>query len=234
MIHENTFIIDFRSFVNSNFSTRLLSSQNLIDWSNFNLFQAPAEFGSSYLYGNSGNEQTVIKEDAMNKHIKIAAGILSFLAMAVGGVYAQATVTGHISAEVVEALTVGETSSMNFGRFTTGNPGGSITIPTNGTAITANGVVPADSNITPATFSVSGANNATFAVTLPQGPTTLTDIVSGNTLVVSNWTASDAQGTTDFVLAGGTGTVKVGATLQVGNSPKGTYTGSYQVTFAYN
>jgi hypothetical protein len=41
----------------------------------------------------------------------------------------------------------------------------------------------------------------------------------------------------DYILAGGTEKIMVGATLTVNgieSNPKGIYTGSYQVTFAYN
>ncbi len=173
----------------------------------------------------------------MKNSILIAAAIASFLVFTAGRVNAQVTATGHISAEVIEGITAGESSSMNFGRFSTGDLGGSIIIPASGAAISTSSVVTADSNINPATFSVSGAKDATFAVTLPQGPTTLTSISGANTMMVTDWTATSGQGTDEYVLAGGIQTVKVGATLQVGtinDNPKGIYTGSYQVTFAYN
>lgn len=173
----------------------------------------------------------------MKTLILIAVWIICSLTLTSGRANAQVTATGHISAEVVEGITAGESSSMNFGRFSTGDQGGSIIIPANGAAISTSSVVSADSNINPATFSVSGAKDATFSVTLPAGPTTLTSISGANTMMVTDWTATSGQGSDGYVLAGGIQTVKVGATLQVGtynDNPKGIYTGSYKVTFAYN
>lgn len=171
------------------------------------------------------------------KNLKlITLGIASFLAFSCLEVKAQATATGHISAEIIEAITAVESSPMNFGRFSTGDQGGTIVIPASGAAISTSTVVSADTNLNPATFSVSGAKDATFSVTLPEGPTTLTSL-SGDTMQVTDWTASSDEGSDAYVLAGGIQKVKVGATLQVGsidNNPKGIYTGSYKVTFAYN
>jgi len=148
------------------------------------------------------------------------------------GVYSQATVTGHISAEVVEAITVGESSPMNFGRISASELSGAMVIPSNGKTKTG-----ALSNINPAVFSISGSEDATFAVTLPEGPTTVTNMADGSTMKVTDWTSSSDEGSESYLLAGGVENVKVGATLQVGSTTenlRGTFTGSYKVTFAYN
>ena len=174
----------------------------------------------------------------MKNVIKIAAGVVFFLGFSFAGAFAQVTATGHITAEVIDAITAVESSPMNFGRFVAGDQGGSIVInPASGNVIATSTVIPSDNSINPASFGITGTTGATFSVTLPQGPTTLTNITGKGTLTVTNWVASTAQGTDDFVLAGGAQTVKVGATLRVGaadETPKGTYTGSYQVTFSYN
>jgi len=173
----------------------------------------------------------------MNKLKNIVIGIASFLAFLPQMAQGQATATGHIYAEVIEAVTAVETSAMSFGRFSPGDLGGSILIPASGAAVATSTVVTADSEINPATFSVTGAKNATFSVTLPEGPATLTSSDGTGVLKVTDWTATSSDGSDTYVLTGGTQTVKVGATLQVGSTnenPKGIYTGSYQVTFAYN
>jgi hypothetical protein len=174
----------------------------------------------------------------MMKNLNILKlGIASFLAFCALEAGAQATATGHISAEVIEAITAVESTPMNFGSFTVGDQSGSIILPASGSVVSTSTVVSAGSAICPATFSVSGAKDATFSVTLPGGPTTLTNLDGAGTLVVTDWTATSEQGKEDYVLAGGSQKVKVGATLNFGTideNPKGTYTGSYQVTFAYN
>ena len=166
----------------------------------------------------------------------MAALIFCSLTLTTGQANGQVTATGHISAEVIDAITAVESSPMNFGSFSTGDQGGSIIISAKGAAISTSTVVAAGSKILPATFAVSGAKDATFSVTLPEGPTTLTSI-RGDTMMVTDWNATSGQGSDTYVLAGGIQKVTVGATLKVGtidDNPKGVYTGSYQITFAYN
>jgi hypothetical protein len=143
------------------------------------------------------------------KHILfILAGIASFLAFSSFKLNGQATATGHVTAEIVEAITAVETAPMTFGRV-----------------------------FTPATFSVSGARDVTFAVILPEFPTLLNGSGGSGSLSVSGWTATPGDGADSFILSGGTLTVRVGATLQAGpvsETPKGFYSGTYQVTFSYN
>jgi hypothetical protein len=181
--------------------------------------------------------QTQFKEDIMKKVKSIAVFTLMILAFFPGRMNAQARATGNISAEVIEAITAVEYSPMSFGRFSTGDQGGEIVIPPQGPAISTSTVVTAGSDINPAIFSVSGARDATFSVTLPQGPTTLTSSTGEGVMLVTDWSASSEKGSDTFVLNEGIQKVKVGATLRVGTmdeNPKGVYTGSYQVTFAYN
>ena len=56
-------------------------------------------------------------------------------------------------------------------------------------------------------------------------------------MVVSEWQSIPADGDGAGKLIGGELTVKVGASLTVGDmnaNPKGVYAGTYAVTFAYN
>jgi hypothetical protein len=127
---------------------------------------------------------------------------------------------------------------MSFGRFTAGDQRGSIVIsPASGNSMTTSSVLPSGSEINPATFSISGADGAAFSVVLPQIPTTLTSLSGTGTLTVTDWAACSGRGSDSCQFAGGTQTVRVGATLKVGaadETPGGCYTGSYQVTFSYN
>jgi hypothetical protein len=169
--------------------------------------------------------------------ILMTAGLACLFVFSSVGARAQTTATGHIFAEVIDAITAVESSSMSFGQFSTGDQGGSITVPCNGGAITTDAIVPTGNSITPATFRVSGARDAAFTVSLPDGPTTLTSLTGNGTMTVSGWNATSAQGSDSYILAGGTQMIKVGATLKVGSpdqNPKGVYTGSYKVTFDYN
>jgi hypothetical protein len=56
-------------------------------------------------------------------------------------------------------------------------------------------------------------------------------------MVVSDWVTLPENADTGIKLDGGSQTVMLGATLNVGSideNPRGIYTGSYQITFAYN
>jgi hypothetical protein len=173
----------------------------------------------------------------MKMSILTAFGVAVIFLLAAFGANAQVSASGRISAEVIEALSAEESSSMNFGRFAPGEMGGTVIIPAKGAAISTSSVVSTNTNIAPAVFSVSGAKDATFSITLPDGPTTLTSASGSNTMLVDGWTATSEHGDDDYILAGGTQKVMVGATLKVGSAdenPKGIYTGSFQVTFAYN
>jgi hypothetical protein len=149
-------------------------------------------------------------KNAMKNAAKISAGILFFLMMSFVGVQAQATVTGHIFAEVVDGVTASVSTS-------------TLVNPSN--------------TITPATFDVSSASSATFSVTMPEGKTTLTNADGTDTMTIGDWKAFSAQSTDGIVMAGGVQKVSVGATLNsgIGNGTQtGVYTGSYKVTFDYN
>ena len=81
-----------------------------------------------------------------------------------------------------------------------------------------------------AVFLVTGAISTSYAITLPTAPTTITS--AGNTMSVDAWTGSATSLTTSVI---GESNFKVGGTLHVAASQKnGTYTGTFDVTVAYN
>jgi hypothetical protein len=84
-----------------------------------------------------------------------------------------------------------------------------------------------------AAFAVTGEAGMTYAITLPaDGAVSITDGAS-HTMVVNGFVSN--PGTTGTLSGAGTDTLKVGATLVVGNNQvPGTYTGSFGVTVAYN
>ncbi len=143
-----------------------------------------------------------------------------------GKVSAQATATGRITAEVVDVLA---TSAGSQGTF--------FTIPARYSAVSTSSESVSALNINTAVFSISGMKDATFEVALPKGPTTIAEKNGLGTIQISDWTALSDQGINNHILYGGVQRVNVGATIRLasGNeSPRGVYTGSYQVTFVYN
>jgi len=86
--------------------------------------------------------------------------------------------------------------------------------------------------MTPATFTVGGEPNATYAITLPDDVTvTLTG--AGDPMAVTDFVSSPVG--TGTLSGGGLQTLYVGATLNVGAAQvAGVYTGTFDVTVTYN
>ena len=150
---------------------------------------------------------------------------------------AQEKAFAEASATIIIPLTATEAFPLNFGRFFPGNEGGTLMISPDG-FISATATVAADASPrNPGSFYVTGETDATFSITLPREPATLTNADHSKTMIVSDWVTIPENGDPGAKLAGGAQTVKVGATLKVGpldENPKGLYSGSYQITFAYN
>ena len=147
-----------------------------------------------------------------------------------------AQVTATATAELVEALSASEEDQLNFGKFIAGESGGSITvantlagaITTSGTVATIGGGAPSS-----ASFDISGLASQTVEVTLPaNGSVNLDHSTSSDVMNVASFTVSASTVTLSST---GDATVYVGATLTVPNSgiDVGVYSGTYQVTFAY-
>lgn len=149
----------------------------------------------------------------------------------------QASVTGHIFAEVVPAFSAVETSQMNFGRFSPGPYGGQILLTPQGTVSVMGSVAKGSGLHNAASFYLTGDSYTSFSITLPKSPATLTNTTNAKTMTVSNWRSVPSPGPGAGTLKDGFQTVYVGATLEVGllsDNPVGIYTGSYTVTFDFN
>lgn len=169
--------------------------------------------------------------------LRLSLFVALYLAIFMRGVNAQVTVTGQVTAEVVEVITATETSQLNFGRFSPGHQGGEIIITPDGNISTTGTVVMSGGVHNAATFNITGEESATFSVTLPAGPVTLNHINDSKTMVVNTWVSDPSQGMWIELSDYGSQVVKVGATLEVGirnDNPVGLYSGSYSITFAYN
>jgi hypothetical protein len=128
---------------------------------------------------------------------------------------------------------IGSTQSLAFGSFVAGS-GGTVTVAANPPGRSSSGAVlllPSGS-WSAATFSVTGDAAATYAITLPgDGIVALTS--GANTMGVNAFSSSPAL--TGQLSAGGSQTLRVGATLSVGNNQaSGSYSGSFAVTVNYN
>jgi len=152
-------------------------------------------------------------------------------------VKAQASVTAQAFAEIIAALTATETAQLNFGRFSPETQGGKVILTPEGVRSAQGTVVLGGGGHNSASFYITGEYNATFSITLPSGPTVLTNTLNARTMQVSDWQSYPAPGIGVGKLNGGSMSVQVGAVLNVGtmnDNPVGIYSGTYAITFSYN
>ena len=146
------------------------------------------------------------------------------------GVSATATATGII----IKPISIKKTVDMNFGNVAVNKNAGTVVLAPAGTRSATGGVtLPATSGtFAAAEFTITGAEGYTYSITLPPAATTVTS--GSDNMTVDAFTSNpDGTGT----LTGGTQTLKVGATLNVGaNQAAGTYTSAtpFTVTVNYN
>lgn len=160
--------------------------------------------------------------------------------MPAGVVVAQVTppasVTGHITAQVITMISAVETSQLNFGRFAPGAQGGELIISPESSVAVLGSVWPGNGSRNAASFYVTGDIGVAYTITLPSEPVTITHMGSAKTMTVEDWTSSPSSEPGAGTLENGSQTVFVGATLKVGtlsDNPVGMYTGTYSVTFDF-
>jgi hypothetical protein len=124
---------------------------------------------------------------------------------------------------------------MNFGNVAVSATAGTVIMTPGGVRTLTGGVtLPTTAGtVTAASFNVTGAPNYTYTITLPSTATTISYLT--NNMTVNAFTSSPS--TTGALSAGGTQTLTVGATLNVGASQvAGNYTSAtpFTVTVNYN
>ena len=165
----------------------------------------------------------------MKKIITFSIVLLAFTAASFAQgplVSANATAT----AVIVSPLTITQTANMSFGNIIADADGGTVVLVPAGTR-TLNGLTsPAiTGTVTAASFTVAGAAGLAYTITLPTDHTISS---GGNNMLIDTFT-SNPSGT--GTLVGGTETLTVGATLNVGaNQAAGTYTNATGFTVSVN
>lgn len=176
--------------------------------------------------------------------------ITSIIAIATLSIAFSTTVSAQVSDDAVTSATIVTPISivwaqdMNFGNVAVSTAIGTVVLAPAGTRTSpADGVtLPANAGtVTAATFTVSGQGTYTYAITLPT-TLELTTASAGadQTMTVNTFTSASANGviaSAGLLSAGGTDTVSVGATLNVGASQvAGSYTNASDllVTVNYN
>lgn len=141
--------------------------------------------------------------------------------------------TGTITASLVPAVSIAKTQDMNFASTMAGATIGTVILPANAAptrSFTGGAAIGSPIGTAAARFDVNGGANATYAITLPGSST-----VNFAAFVMTLNTFTSLPVSTGTLSAGGSQTIYVGGTLNVGvNQTQGAYTGTFNVTVAYN
>jgi len=178
----------------------------------------------------------------MHTFSRILAGALLLVAPAA---FAQSTATVSnvpVSARIYVPISLNKIADLSFGDIFATSTGGDVTLnPQGGTRSTAGPALATTGTVSAAAFTVGGKRNATYAITLPaDGTVSLSG--PGTAMPVSKFTASVSNGAPAAAAtglipnsAGATQSFTVGGTLTLGaNQTDGDYTGTFNVTVAYN
>jgi hypothetical protein len=138
------------------------------------------------------------------------------------------TASANATAEILSPIALAKNSDLVFGSITPTGTAGTVSLSAAGSRTPTN-VTLASGAFNAASFTATGTGSQTFTIT-PDSSATLNGTPSG-TMTVDTFTTSAGAGT----LASGTQTFTLGGTLHVGaNQAAGSYTGSFNVTVAYN
>ena len=149
------------------------------------------------------------------------------------------TATADATASILTPILITKNADLGFG--TIGAVAGSastVVVSNTGvrTSATATLFTVASTPVTNARFTITGTPNALFAITLPATDVSLTSTSVGATAMTipaASW--SSDLGVSSTILNTGSKVLNLGATLNVGaGQTAGTYSGSFDVTVAYN
>lgn len=171
----------------------------------------------------------------MKKIVTIFASLF-IIAIAAQNVNAQevspnptASSEASASANIIKVISIDNTGDLLFGNIIASSAGGTLTIPADGDPYYDGIAAPTGNEGTrqAATFTVEGENMATYSLTLP---TSVTLSSGAETMTLTEFSDNAKK-----VLEGGEEVFNVGATLTVNpNQQAGEYTGTFEVTVAYN
>lgn len=169
------------------------------------------------------------------KSITKNIGIIAVLTLSALTANAQASASATASATIVGPIAITKITDMNFGNIAV-TTAGTVVLSTAGARSVTGGasLPPTTGTVAAALFQVTGAQDYTYAITLPASHT-IEDGAS-HSMVVDNF-VSDPAGT--GVLTNGQQDLKIGATLNVGaGQAPGNYSSAggngFEVTVNYN
>lgn len=176
------------------------------------------------------------------KTIKVLFTVIVMMAGFTARMNAQATENTSAAAQIVTPIAISETSPLHFGTMAVlAGQGGTCILSTQGVRTQTGGVnlsaqTPNASN---ATYNVSGAVNTTYAITLPSSITVTETLSNTATMTINSLEARSSSagvnGLNGTLSASGTDSFTVGGVLNVSaGQTTGLYSGSFDVTVAYN
>lgn len=158
-----------------------------------------------------------------NRFALLATAVVALSSLSTAALAAVAT--GTANAQVLAPIAITAGTALNFGTFA-GNAAGTVVLTSANGRSSTGGVILAAGATAAGTFTVTGSNSATFAVTYPGS----FNVTSGaNTMAVT------VNGAATGTLTGTSVTFPVGGVLTVGTAQAaGAYTGTYSMTVEYN
>lgn len=170
------------------------------------------------------------------KKLGILLASLFVMALAVQNVDAQTTTSATqnttATATIVANISLAKNADLNFGYFALSSTGGTVSIETNGERSQTGEIILLTSDHHPANFTAHGTANGHYFVNLPtDNSVTLTLTGGTQTMTIANFVhnatgAFDSTGKEEFNVGGK-------LTVQAGQLA-GTYTGTFDVTVAYD
>lgn len=156
-----------------------------------------------------------------------------FAAAAFGSTAAQAaTADGTAKATILAALSVTNTSDLNFGTIAVNGGGSVVVTPAGVRAATTGGTVSSAGTGASANFDIVGDSGSSILITVPAAVTL--EYNDGSTVHTMAASLTTNANTSAHALTGGTESFKVGGTLTVGaGQAAGAYAGDFTVTVNY-
>lgn len=162
------------------------------------------------------------------KALVITAAAMAFIVAPAAIAQSSSTDSATANATIIAAIQLSNAASLEFGDIVQDTAAGTVTVDTAGAATTS-GLTHLGGE-SAAGFDVTGDSSKTFAVTLPANGT-VSLAGPGPAMGVNSFTSSCSA---TCALTGGSGSFTVGATLSVAaNQTAGSYTGTFDVTVAY-
>jgi Domain of unknown function (DUF4402) len=145
----------------------------------------------------------------------------------------QSTASANALARIVSPILITKTADLNFGDVVPSGAAGTVTVtPAGSRSALLGATLGSGTGVAAAGFNVTGQASATYAITLPASPASITDGAS-HTMSVGSFVSS--LGATGTLSGTGSQALTVGATLNVlASQAAGSYTGSFSVSVNYN